>query len=347
MLIRLVGGLGNQMFIYAFAKAMSLKGYPILLDATYFNENLHKDAFSQVSTNSVMTNGGGGQDLRLFELALYNISLPLCFDYKSLVQYFYSNDKSLKYRFPRLYIRYATRKKYHKLYWLALKHYKYFYDEDPQGDNIVKMYLNDSLEKHAYPFGYFQNLIYFNDIYSTIREEFCLKIPLKPHNQALKEKIEKTENSVFLHVRLGDYLKMEATNGNLVRLGKTYYQSAIEILKTKLGQPHIFIFSNDIDWCEKNLCNLLDFKGCHIEFVKANGEGNAAEEMELMRVCKHAVIANSTFSWWASYLIDNPDKQIIMPTQVFNDTRRIPKSNMLAKKGYILIDPFWGTHSIV
>lgn len=118
-------------------------------------------------------------------------------------------------------------------------------------------------------------------------------------------------------------------------------------IKTRLGQPHIFIFSNDIEWCEKNLCNLLDFKGCHIEFVKANGEGNAAEEMELMRACKHAVIANSTFSWWASYLIDNPDKQIIMPTQVFNDTRRIPKSNMLAKKGYILIDPFWGTHSIV
>ena len=60
MLIRLVGGLGNQMFIYAFAKAMSLKGYPILLDATYFNENLHKDAFSQDFTNSAITNGGGG-----------------------------------------------------------------------------------------------------------------------------------------------------------------------------------------------------------------------------------------------------------------------------------------------
>ena len=91
---------------------------------------------------------------------------------------------------------------------------------------------------------------------------------------------------------------------------------------------------------------MLDFKGCHIEFVKANGEGNAAEEMELMRACKHAVIANSTFSWWASYLIDNPDKQIIMPTQFANNAI-ISHTNTLAKKGYILIDPFWGTHSIV
>ncbi|MCI5786172.1 MAG: alpha-1,2-fucosyltransferase [Helicobacter trogontum] len=273
---------------------------------------------------------------------LYNISLPLCFDDRSIIKYLYAHDKFLRYKCPLKYIRYAPRGKYHKLHHATFRHYKYFYSEELLGECIVTKFLNNSFERHAYPFGYFQNLVYFDEINSVLRKEFKLQIPLKPHNQASKTKIDQTGNSVFLHVRLGDYLRCE----NLVRLGKTYYQSAIEIIKTRLGQPHIFIFSNDIEWCEKNLCNLLDFKGCHIEFVKGNGEGNAAEEMELMRACKHAIIANSTFSWWASYLIDNPDKQIIMPTQFVNNAI-ISHTNTLAKKGYILIDPFWGTHSIV
>ena len=60
MLVRLDGGLGNQMFIYAFAKAMSLKGYPILLDATLFRDNLHEDALKKDSINLQTQNGGGG-----------------------------------------------------------------------------------------------------------------------------------------------------------------------------------------------------------------------------------------------------------------------------------------------
>ena len=82
-----------------------------------------------------------------------------------------------------------------------------------------------------------------------------------------------------------------------------------------IERPYIFVFSNDIEWCEKNLFSLVDFSGCDVDFVKGNSEGNAAEEMELMRSCKHGIIANSTFSWWAAYLMDNSNKKIIMPTQ--------------------------------
>ena len=278
---------------------------------------------------------------------LYNISLPLCFDFKTLISYLCSHDKGLQYKNIVKFIRYISRKKYDKLYYHISDKYKHRHYEDPFGDNILTMFLNNSFHLHAYPFGYFQNLIYFQEIDSIIRQEFSLKMPLQPHNQTLKQKISKTENSVFLHVRLGDYIKDDATGGTYVYLAKTYYQNAINIMKDILKLPNIFIFSNDISWCEKNLCSLLDFSGCNIEFVKGNGEGNAAEEMELMRTCKHAIIANSTFSWWAAYLMDNKDKKIIVPTQIFNDTRMIPKMNMLTQKGWIMIDPFWGTHTIV
>lgn len=291
--------------------------------------------------------GGGGADLRLLELMLYNISLPLCFDFKTFVSYLCTHDKKLKYKNIKEFVRYISRNKYDKFFYHISNQYQYRLYEDPCGDNILTMFLNNNLHPHAYPYGYFQNLAYFQEIDSIIRQEFSLKTPLQHHNQILKQKIASCSNSVFLHIRLGDYIKNDVTGGTYVYLAKTYYQQAINLMKEILNGPNIFIFSNDIEWCEQNLCNFLDFKDCNIEFVKGNGEGNAAEEMELMKTCKHAIIANSTFSWWAAYLIDNKDKQIITPTQVFNDARKIPYMNMLTQKGWIMVDPFWGTHTVV
>lgn len=240
-------------------------------------------------------------------------------------------------------MRYIVRKRYCKFYNYILKKYQYSYEENLYNNPfLLNMFLNNGLPPHAYPIGYFQNLVYFKDIDSIVRQEFTLKIPLQSYNKLLQRKITSMDNSVFLHVRLGDYLNYSS----FVYLGKTYYQNTIDIMKQKLQQPYIFIFSNDIMWCEKHLCSFLDFSECIVEFVRGNDEGNAAEEMELMRTCRHAIIANSTFSWWAAYLIDNPYKQVIMPSQFFNDERRIPHTDMLAVKGWILVNPYWGTHTI-
>lgn len=342
MLISLLGGLGNQMFIYSFAKALSLKGYPILLDGTRYKDRLHKDS---IKNNMVSTNRGGGK-LRLLEIMLYNISIPICFDYKTLTCYLLDNDKSLKYKYIGGYINCIIKKEYDETFHHIKELYQYRIIEDPFGNNILKMFLDNSLPIHSYPFGYFQNLIYFKEIDSILRQEFSLKIPLKPRNEALKKKIASLPNSVFLHVRLGDYVSSAITFGSYVVLSKTYYQQAVNIIKQRLKQPHIFIFSNDIKWCEDNLRNFIDFSDCDVWFVNENDEGYAAEEMELMKTCRHAIIANSTFSYFAAYLIDNSDKIVITPNHFFNDTRKIPNFSMLVQKGWIMIDPFWGTYTI-
>ncbi len=60
-------------------------------------------------------------------------------------------------------------------------------------------------------------------------------------------------------------------------------------------------------------------EGVEFEFVANNGEDSAVQEMELMRSCQNAITANSSFSWWASYLIDNPRKIVVMPNRYGKD----------------------------
>lgn len=174
----------------------------------------------------------------------------------------------------------------------------------------------ESLDIYPYSYfdGYWFSLEYFKDLDSAIRAEFSLKTPLSPANATLKSRIENTADSAFLHIRRGDYLQFENYYINLCK-GK-YYEGAISLMKSKLKKPHIFIFSNDIAWCEKEFLGILSDEckeGVEFEFIANNGEDSAVQEMELMRSCQNAIIANSTFSWWASYLIKNPRKIIAMP----------------------------------
>ncbi len=187
------------------------------------------------------------------------------------------------------------------------------------------------------------SLGYFKHIDSIIRTEFRLKNPLSPTNAAFQKHIKNTKNSVFLHIRRGDYLE---NTDYYVNLKGEYYSGAINYLKSKLAKLHIFVFSNDILWCEREFLATLNDEckeGVEFEFVKNNGEGNAAQEMQLMRECEHAIIANSTFSWWAAYLIDNPRKIVLMPNSYGGDFPKISYDDTSqVYEGVVLVDAFSG-----
>lgn len=179
------------------------------------------------------------------------------------------------------------------------------------------------IHKNTYFDGCLFSLAYFKHLDLTLRKEFTLKTSLSHANLALKERILNTSDSVFLHIRRGDYVSTKECVEYYVNLCESkYYDGAIKFVKSKLAKPHIFIFSNDIAWCERNFLAILSDKakkGVEFEFVANNGEDSAACEMELMRVCQNAIIANSTFSWWAGYLIDNPHKIVVMPNSYGRD----------------------------
>ena len=118
-------------------------------------------------------------------------------------------------------------------------------------------------------------------------------------------------NSVSLHVRRGDYVKLQHIHG-LCDLD--YYAHAIRFITEHLTNPHFFIFSDDIQWVTNNLKI-----GFSHTFVDINHGHDSAWDMWLMANCKHNIIANSSFSWWGAWLNQNPNKIVVAPAQWFAD----------------------------
>ena len=104
-------------------------------------------------------------------------------------------------------------------------------------------------------------------------------------------------------------------------LDSEYYSKALEHIG---GVGTIFVFSDDIEWCEKNI-NLGE--GKKIVFVKDQSD---VEDLWLMTKMTNNVIANSTFSWWGAYLNQNENKKVVAPSKWFGPKRT--KNNMLETK---------------
>ena len=126
--------------------------------------------------------------------------------------------------------------------------------------------------------------------------------------------IRRQPEAVALHVRRGDYL-WNRNKSNIVT--SAYYIKAMEFLGTKVLNPSYFVFSDDILFC-KNF-----FHGENIYFVE--GCASEIEEMHLMTLCHHSIIANSTFSWWGAWLGDNK-RFVVAPYKWYSKERRNAQS---------------------
>jgi len=92
-------------------------------------------------------------------------------------------------------------------------------------------------------------------------------------------------------------------------------------MKEKVKEPYWFVFSDDINWCRKNLT--LGTNACYVEH---NTGQNSFRDMQLMSLCKHNIIANSTFSWWGAWLNINSEKVVICPEQFYKDNEGFNKN---------------------
>lgn len=200
---------------------------------------------------------------------------------------------------------YANKKwKYRKL--RRILNLKNVYKEESNLFSFDPFVIDDP--KTAYYWGYWQNLKYFIDIAPEIRHDFQFKNELTGRNQVVLTEVIKN-NSVSLHVRRGDYLKDPLLGG---LCGPDYYQKAIDYINDHIYQPEFFVFSDDIPWCTENL------KLTNSTFISWNKGNSSYIDMQLMSNCKHNIIANSSFSWWAAWLNTNPDKIVIAPKKWVN-----------------------------
>lgn len=139
--------------------------------------------------------------------------------------------------------------------------------------------------------GYWQGEKYFANCANEIREE--LQLINKP---------EIPEDSLSIHVRRTDYLGLQAYHPVQTL---SYYESAIDLLN---HTGNIYIFSDDIQWCKDN------FKFNKMHFIHNE---DPLIDLWIMSSCEKNVIANSTFSWWAAWLNNSPNKKVICPKNWF------------------------------
>jgi Glycosyl transferase family 11 len=162
--------------------------------------------------------------------------------------------------------------------------------------------------------GYWQSERYFADAADTIRADFAFrKPPSQEYSQVLRS-IE-SNSAVAVHVRRGDYASDSRTNAIHGTLEPSYYREAIARVAERVGALHVFVFSDDPDWAAEHLA--FEHPVTHV----SRAGSHAVDELYLMTLCGHHVIANSSFSWWGAWLCDTPNRIVIAPRRWFRDDR--------------------------
>lgn len=169
------------------------------------------------------------------------------------------------------------------------------------------------LPDNVYLEGYWQSEKYFKQIESTIRSEFELIDPEIGIPEQLKEEILNS-NSVSVHFRRGDYVSNPSTYQTHGICSIQYYYKAIRMISDLINNPVFYVFSDDIDWVKTNFRCDSDLR-----YIQGDSSNSHIIDFSLMRLCKHHIIANSTFSWWAAWLGANSNKKIFAPKKWFND----------------------------
>lgn len=171
---------------------------------------------------------------------------------------------------------------------------------------------------NAQPFVYLQggwcSYNYFEPYANIIRSSLALKETYKKRIAALQYRIRK-EQAVAVHIRKGDYVNSADASSIFFNLGIDYYVRAMQQMATLVEQPVFYVFTNDVTWVEQQFKPVISFP---CVYVSEQDTWEDYEEFELMRSCKHQIIANSTFSWWAAFLNDHPAKIIIQPENWYN-----------------------------
>lgn len=154
---------------------------------------------------------------------------------------------------------------------------------------------------------------YYSAIRSEIRNLYAFSIEKSETDvKKIESIILSDENSVSIHVRRGDYIGHPDFDGVA---NDDYYLKSIEYLTKKIGTPHFYVFSNSIEYCER-FFSKLDINYTLVEF----GGKRSYLDMYLMSLCRHHIIANSTFSWWGAWLSSYEKSITIRPSNFLSHT---------------------------
>lgn len=214
IIVKIFGGLGNQLFQYAMARSVA-----------YRNNVEFKVDLSWFLNDRVETP-------RKFSLDKFNVKYSL------------ANDNEVN--------KYLTLKKImgRDLYetMIPFKYKKYIRQREFQ--NFNNKYMN--MRGNVYLDGYWTDERYFTDVTQFIRKEFALQNELSPMNKEISDIIQDTE-SVSIHVRRGDYVTSKNFEPIFNICNEQYYKQAVSEIVKRIAKPNFFIFSDDIEWARQNV----------------------------------------------------------------------------------------------
>ena len=174
--------------------------------------------------------------------------------------------------------------------------------------------------------GYWQTEKYFEDIKDAVRKRFGTHDSFEGPALDYWNKIRWSfDSSVALHVRRGDYVGADEAYHGLMSLN--YYTEALAVIVAEYPNAKVFVFSDDREWC------LEHFKEPRCTVVQGTDK---YEDLWLMAFCKHAIIANSSFSWWGAWLGDWRDSRIVVaPKQWFTEQRHDVQDNDIVPERWV------------
>lgn len=279
VIVKLRGGLGNQLFQYAFAKAVQKRYHAdnIILDVSYYNQ----------------------AHLRKLELDQYCLPSNVQLDVKRsfLFDFLY-----LMYRgADRIYLR--LKKRHMKPFSMNLRDlYFGFCDRDMEIPGCINM------PRRLYFAGYFQS----EEVVREIRESLISDLQCHLSGSVIyKHYLEEIRSvtAIGVSIRIGeDYQKF-----GWPICEKKYYEKGVEYISKYIStNKRVFVFSDCVEKVEKEKW----FSEYDVTFIKGC---NVLESFELLRCCDHFVVANSTFSWWGAYLGENTNKIVVAPRVFYSN----------------------------
>ena len=288
VIVKLMGGLGNQFFQYAAGRCLAHRhGLEPVLDTAHFRVDPKR-------TYELNRWNIAGRIAELAEIRRYHRRFSL---------------------WKRLFLPLEIRKSPDQRRWFTEKRY-FAYDPD-----------FEALPAQVYLDGYWQNPRYFAAVRPLLLKELSRRDPWSEPAQKLLAEI-RTSCSAAIHVRRGDYLSDPQVSSWYESCSERYYRTALQALKSRLGAVRFFVFSDDAEFARHA------FPDQEFTIVDIPGADRSREEFSLMQACRHQIIANSSFSWWAAWLNDHPTKLVVAPTRWLKNPD-FPATDLL--------DPSWIT----
>lgn len=267
-IVKFLGGIGNQMFQYAFVLALIKSRHKVKIDILEYE----------------FYNTHNGYELE----SIFNIELPTITPKEKKL--YEPKRQRVGYRFLRI----------------ILNTNHAYLVENPEFTFSEKLL---SSKKTQYLNGYWQHHKYVDFVEDKLRASLIFPNFDDIKNIELEEEIRNTPNTVSVHIRRGDYIQHPTLGGICT---KHYFEKAIDYINKKIANPKFIFFSNDIQWCKEN------FSLENAIYVDWNIGKHSYRDMQLMSLCAHNIIANSSFSWWGAWLNTNPSKIVIAPKTWIN-----------------------------